>query len=203
MEQKTRINKYENDWVDIKNKCRNTVNKEHTDNIPNSVFKTKLLISEHSPIRLLKVNWLWKNIRSWVSVHWSRHKWECFISTQRSDRTGIDRNLEPQGALVNFEGEANAQHLIDTMRKRLCYQASNETRWLAEDLKVEISKNECELADVLVPNCIYRAGCCEFTECGFWSKFVDKYQGANLLDIHTRYNLYNGDFYIRKMKERN
>ena len=45
---KTQINKYENDWVDVKNKCRNTINKDHTDNEPSSDFKTRLLISEHS-----------------------------------------------------------------------------------------------------------------------------------------------------------
>ena len=198
---KTKINKYENDWLDAKNKCRNTVNKEHTDNEPNSKFKTQLLISEHSPCRLIKVNWIWKNIKSWISVHWSRHKWECFISTQRTDRTGVDRDKEPQGALVTFEGEANAQNLIDTMRKRLCFQASKETRELAEDFKLTISKDEVELADVLVPNCIYRAGCPEFEECGYWNKFKEKYNGADLLHIETRYKLYNGDFYIRKLKE--
>jgi len=200
---KTQINKFENDWKDAKNKCRTTVNKEATENEPNSNFKTQLLISEHSPCRLIKVNWIWKNIKSWVSVHWSRHKWECFISTQRTDRTGIDRDQEPQGALVTFEGEANAQHLIDTMRKRLCYQASSETRELAEDLKVTISKNEPELAYVLVPNCIYRCGCPEFKECGFWKRFNDKYSAEYLIDIKSRYKLYNNDFYSNQRKELN
>lgn len=194
----TQIYNIQNDWVRVKNACRNTLNKEHTETIPNSEFKSKLLISEHSPIRLIKINWTWKNIKSWISVHWSRHKWECFISTQRSDRTGINRDLEPQGALVTFEGEANAQHLIDTMRKRLCYQASKETRDLAEDLKVTISKQEGELADVLVPNCIYRAGCSEFIECGFWNKFKNICTKDDLDNIQRRYNIYNYNFYNKK-----
>jgi len=194
---KTQINKYENNWVDAKNKCRTTVNKDSTENDPDGKFKTQLLISEHSPCRLIKVNWIWKSIKSWVSVHWSRHKWECFISTQRSDRTGVDRDKEPQGSLVTFEGEANAQNLIDTMRKRLCYQASKETRELAEDLKVSISKTEVELADVLVPNCIYRCGCPEFKECGYWNKFKNKWSREELSNIQMRYNLYNSDFTYR------
>jgi len=200
--QKTQINKLENDWVDVKNKCRNTINKDHTDNQPNSEFKTKLLISEHSPIRLIKVNWLWSKIKYWVSTHYVRHHQgiEKWVSTQRSDRTNVDRDEIGQGAPVNFEAEANAQSLINMAKVRLCYQASKETRELFEDLKVTISKSEPELADVLVPSCIYRAGCSEFTECGFWSKFKDKYQRANLLDIKTRYQLYNGDFYIKKLK---
>ena len=84
---KTIINKIDCDWVNIKNKCRTTTSKEYTDNIPKSTFKTKLLVSEHSPIRLWVVDWTWKEIMSWVATHWSRHKWECFISTRRSDRT--------------------------------------------------------------------------------------------------------------------
>ena len=197
----TQIHKIDSDWTDVKNKCRNTVNKDHTDSKPNSEFKTKLLISEHSPIRLIKVNWMWRGIKSWISVHWSRHKWECWISTQRTDRTGIDRDLEPQGALVNFEGEANAQHLIDTMRVRLCYQASKETRELAEDLKIVINYTEPELADVLVPNCIYRCGCPEFGNCTFWNSFKNKYHSSVMLSIQDRYKLYNEYFYIKKYTE--
>lgn len=194
---KTQINKIDSDWVDVKNKCRTTVNKDHTDNIPDSKFKTQLLISEHSPIRLIKINWTWKGIKSWISVHWSRHKWECFISTQRTDRTGIDRDLEPQGVLVTFEGEANAQALIDTMRKRLCYQASKETRELAEDFKVVTRKNEPELSDVFVPNCVYRCSCPEFSECGFWTKFIKMCSKEDLVNIKRRYNIYNSNFHHR------
>lgn len=195
---KTIINRIENDWVNIKNKCRVTVNKEYTDNEPKSKFKTDLLISEHSPIRLLKVDWSWRGILSWISVHFSRHKWECFISTQRTDRTGVDRNELPQGELVNMDGEANAQALIDTARKRLCFQASNETREYMEDLKLSIKEVEPELADVLVPNCIYRMGCPEFQECGFIESFRRKHEDdTDLLNIHSRYEVYNDDFYSR------
>jgi len=194
---KTQINKIDSDWVDVKNKCRTTVNKDHTENIPDSKFKTQLLISEHSPIRLIKINWTWKDIKSWISVHWSRHKWECFISTQRTDRTGVDRDLEPQGALVTFEGEANAQALIDTMRKRLCYQASKETRELAEDFKVMTRKSEPELSDVFVPNCVYRCSCPEFKECGFWTKFIKTCSKEDLVSIKRRYNIYNSNFHHR------
>ena len=192
---KTNINKFENDWIDIKNKCRTTVNKDHTDNIPNTEFKTKLLISEHSPCRLLKVNWIWKSIKSWVATHWSRHKWECFIGTQRTDRTGINRDEETQGSLITFEGEANAQNLIDTFRKRLCYQSSPETRELAEDFKKTIKDTEHELSDVLVPNCIYRCGCPEFTECGYWTRFKNVYTKGELSDISMRYEIYNDCFH--------
>lgn len=197
---KTHINKIENDWVDVKNKCRNTVNKDHTDNIPSGTFKTQLLISEHSPIRILKVNWLWKGIKYWVSTHYVRHHQgiEKWVSTQRSDRTNVDRDEIGQGALVNFEAEANAQSLINMAKVRLCYQASKETRELFEDLKITISKSEPELANVLVPSCIYRGGCSEFEECGFWKRFRSVIMENYLLDIEQRYKLYNQEFYFKK-----
>lgn len=196
---KTKINKIECDWKDVKNKCRTTVNKQHTENIPNETFKTNILISEHSPIRLIKVNWLWDKIKYWVSTHYVRHHVgiEKWVSTQRTDRTNIDRDNIGQGALVTFEAEANAQSLISIGRVRLCNQASKETRALFEDLKLTLKEKEPELADVLVPNCIYRCGCPEFTECGYWNKFKSKYSKDDLTDIKVRYSLYNKEFYNR------
>jgi hypothetical protein len=197
---KTQINYIDGNWKRVKNACRTTVNKLHTENEPTSEFKTKILISEHSPIRIIKVNWIWNGIKSWVATHWSRHKWECFISSQRTDRTGIDRDKLTQDELVIFEGEANAQNLIDSERKRLCYQTSKETRESAEDLKLTLKKIEPELADVLVPNCIYRCGCPEFEQCGYWKLFYNNHS-FNLVDIKSRYDAYNEYFY-EKYKEK-
>lgn len=192
----TKINNIENNWTNIKNKCRTTVGKKYTENVPSTKFKHDLLISEHSPIRLLTVDWSWPSIKSWVATHFSRHKWECFISTRRSDRTGIDRSTLSQDELVQFDGVANAQHLIDTARKRLCYCASKETREYMEDLKVEITKIEPELGNMLVPNCVYRSGCPEFTTCGFWNNFETKY-GIGL-SIDDRYDKYNLEFISKR-----
>ena len=69
MRKKTVITHTNNDWVDVKNECRNTINKESTPNVPNSQFKQNLLISEHSPIRLLEVKWSWQGIKSWIATH--------------------------------------------------------------------------------------------------------------------------------------
>lgn len=193
---KTKITYIDGDWTRVKNACRTTVNKTHTNKEPDSEFITKILISEHSPIRLIKIGWIWNKIKSWVAVHWVRHKWECFVSTQRSDRTGINRDELTQGELVNFEGEGNCQNLIDSWRKRLCYQASKETREHAEDFKIQLREVESELSDVLVPNCIYRMGCPEFEECGFFSKFIQECDVFT--NINKRYDAYNKMFYKRK-----
>lgn len=207
---KTRFNWIGNDWKRIKNHCRTTVNKKFTDNEPSAEFKKKLLISEHSPIRLLEIDWTWENIKSWVSVHWTRHKHEKFVSTQRDDRKehDISRDDMPQSTPVVMDNYANAQQLIDIFRKRLCYQASPETRELAEDFKVAIREIEPELSDVLVPNCIYRNGCPEFEMCKerifaeFLNWVMDK-EGSltKMFKVEERYKLYNEWFYERHKEE--
>lgn len=143
---KTIINFIQSDWKNIKNKCRTTVNKEYTENEPKTNFKKRLLISEHSPIRLLEVDWSWKSIPYWVSTEMSRHKFEKFISTQRTDRTGVNRDNEPQSKPVNFDGFANAQHLIDFSRVYRCGCPEFKTCGLFDKL-IE-GKTTNEIADI-------------------------------------------------------
>lgn len=208
MSLKTKMTAILTDWRRVKNHCRTTDNKEPTDKIPSEKFKKQLLISEHSPIRLLEFDWSWKNIPYWLSTEWSRHKFEKFISTQRDDRLidDVPRGQKPQDAPVNFDGYANMQNLIDAWRKRLCFKATKEARELAEDFKMKLHEtNPCE-ADVLVPNCIYRCGCPEFQTCKYFERFVewklDHDLMADLTDIQVRYDLYNEFFYITKGIER-
>lgn len=197
---KTEIIKIKGDWEEVANDCRATVGKGELGKEPGKKFKIKLLIAEHSPIRSIWIKWKWPSIKSWVATHWVRHKWECFVKTQRTDRTGVNRDELTQDALVTFTGEANPQHLIDTMRKRLCRQAADETREHAEDLKVELRKPEPEISDVCVPNCVYRCGCPELTCCGMWYRLRDwckEYYGfyPEECSIEERYNIYNKWFY--------
>ena len=194
---KTIINEITGSWTNAKNKCRTTVNKDATDNKPKPKFIKDLLISEHSPIRLISVDWSWNSIPYWLSTEWSRHKFEKFISTQRKDRTGINRSDSPQATPVKFDGYANAQSLIDVWRKRLCGQATIEAQQLARDFKRELHSIEPELSEVLVPNCIYRGGCPEFQECGFWSRFKLLHPNIDMTSIRERYDIYNVDFFKR------
>ncbi|MBE5938523.1 MAG: hypothetical protein E7265_10905 [Lachnospiraceae bacterium] len=197
MDVNTKIQKVECDWLDVKNECRNTVNKDATSVDATPEFKKKLLISEHSPIRLLGIKWRWEGIFSWVSVHFARHwlGWDKWVSTQRTDRTGVDRNKQPQDTKVNMDIRANAQALINVARFRLCFQASPETRGCMEDLKVTVSETEPQISEVMVPNCVYRCGCPEFKSCGYWEKFVSQVENKeDLLDVSKRYDLYNEYF---------
>ena len=195
----TEILKIKGDWQEVVDDCRTTVGKPPLGREPSAEFRRKILIAEHSPIRSMSVKWRWPGIKSWVATHWVRHKWECFVRSQRSDRTGVDRDKLPQDAPVDFTGEANAQALIDTMRKRLCYQASPETRAYAEDLKAKLRDVQPELSDVLVPNCVYRCGCPEMQSCGLWDIMVKQTEGAVSSNrIHERYEAYNRYFYKRR-----
>lgn len=203
---KTEFNAILDDWKRVKNHCRTTDNKDFTEKEPTETFKRQLLISEHSPIRLLEFDWSWKGIKYWLSTEWSRHKFEKFISTQRDDRTHADRDSKPQDAPVNFDGYANMQSLIDAWRKRLCYQAHPEARQLAEDFKQALAETHPDEAAVLVPNCIYRCGCPEFRSCGlffeFWKWVVVEHPDRNVFDIQSRYELYNEWRGVRDGKER-
>lgn len=203
---KTEILKIKGDWEEVASGCRLTVGKPPLGKEPSADFKRKILVAEHSPIRDICVRWTWRGIKSWVATHWTRHKWECFVKTQRSDRTGIDRDNLPQNAPVDFTGDANVQALIDTMRKRLCHQSSPETRQYAEDFKAALHEIEPEIADVLVPNCVYRAGCPEMKPCGekrcfFDTMFVKTYGAVALTDIQDRYDAYNKFFYASRKNE--
>ena len=188
---KTKIIKTKGDWQEVVNDCRATVGKDELGKNPSQKFKREILISEHSPIRSISIKWIWRNIPSWVATHFSRHKWECFIKTQRTDRTGVNRDKLSQDAPVNLTGEANTQHLIDTARKRLCMLASRETRKYMEDLKTAIRTVEPEISDVLVPNCIYRGGCPEPSGCGWYDTICAVEPKLASTNIQERYDAYN------------
>jgi hypothetical protein len=131
-------------------------------------------------------------------MHWKTHRWESRVDSQRNDRQSrYDREEAPQKAPVDFYGDPNVQHTIDTWRKRLCRQASRETREYAEDFKKALHELEPEWSDVLVPNCVYRCGCPEMNNCGWYASMVAKYPELTSTDIQQRYDAYNQYFYGR------
>lgn len=202
MMNKTKILNINCDWLAVKNECRNTVNKEFSETQPTHKFIEDVMISEHSPIRLARIRFRWEGIKYWISVHFSRHwlGWEKFISTQRTDRTGVNREELKQDSPVNMDVEANPQALINVARFRLCYGCpSVQTRRYAEDLKRTIhDSGQEEIAFAMQRNCIYRAGCPEFNPCPYWENFCERHKEQNLLDIRTRYKLADEEFYNEK-----
>lgn len=191
----TEILKIKGDWEEVVNDCRMTVSKGMLGHEPSKEFKKSILISEHDPIRDIEVKFRWV-IPYWVAMHWKTHIWRSRTNTQRNDRqTNYDRNKAPQDSLVEFVGDANAQHQIDTWRKRLCYMAAKETREYAVDYKKTLRPIEPEMSDVLVPNCIYRCGCPENGKCKFFENLVEKYPDIASTNIQKRYDAYNKFFY--------
>jgi hypothetical protein len=160
---------YSDVWSKVKRAARTTISKEGEGAYPSDSWKKTILLAEHSPIRKIRFSWKWKQLKSWISVHFVRHKFgiEHWVTTQRSDRTGVNRDKSPQDAPVSHECEANAQALIFISRRRLCNQASAETRQAWAEVKAEVAKNDPILASVMVPECIYRGFCPEFKSCGY------------------------------------
>ena len=196
---KTKIIKIKGDWAEVVDDCRATVKKPPLGKEPSTKFKKDILIAEHSPIRDMEVKFKWDGIKYWIAMHWKTHRWESRVNSQRNDRQiSYDREKASQDSPVNFIGEANIQHTIDTWRKRLCRQASAETREYAEDFKRELHKVEPEWSDVLVPNCIYRCGCPEPTSCGWYEKMIEKNHKLGSTNIQERYDAYNDTFKINR-----
>jgi hypothetical protein len=172
-------------WRDVADAARTTVRMEEGQKEPGSAWKRRILLSEHSPIRQMTFKWKWIGLKYWVSVHFVRHKIgiEHFVSTQRTDRTGVNRDETPQSAPVNHECYANAQSLIFISRKRLCRQASPETTVAWKRVLDEVKKREPELFSVCVPECVYRGFCPEFKTCGYadtkvFQKALDAYRNG-------------------------
>lgn len=157
----------EEDWALCKQFALNTMGKNMI-TLPTDEWKVKILEAEHSPIRVL--NFVIKmEIPSWVSVHYVRHNigvLHC-VQSQRNDRqNNYDRNKAPQDSPVSHMMYINAQELIHMAHKRLCRQASDETRQVMEVIVAEILKTNPEFKSVLVPLCAYRNGkCTEFYPC--------------------------------------
>jgi hypothetical protein len=127
----------------------------------------KLVEAEHSPIRELWFG-IKMDIPYWVSVHFVRHHIGVnhYVQTQRTDRTGVDRNQKPQGEIVSHIMSVNAQELIFMAHKRLCKQASKETRGVMKEIVRQVVEVAPYMKDVLVPLCAYRNGkCTEMFSC--------------------------------------
>ena len=157
------------DLVWVKQCTLNTVNKCST-SMPTLDWVSRLVEAEHSPIIEL-----WFGIRMeipyWVSVHFVRHHIGVnhYVQTQRDDRTDdpVSRNDKTQGEMVSHIMSINAQELINMSHKRLCLQASPETREVMQAIVKEVINVAPYMRDVLVPLCKYRNGkCTEMFPCG-------------------------------------
>ena len=159
-------------WKRALNAARRTVGKSPLNKEPSKSWEAKMILAEHSPIRLVEFDWTWKDIMQWVTTHLVRHHEGCekFVHSQRGDRRvlSVPRNELPQGALNDMDMTANVQAIINISRKRLCACASKETREAWKQVIEAIRKVDPVLADKCVPECLYRGFCPEFiNSCGY------------------------------------
>jgi hypothetical protein len=162
--------KTNNAWEEIKEACNITINKKEDNIIVKSKFKKRLLMSEHSPIRLLNIIWKWEGLKSWISVHFVRHHIGInhYVESQRDDRTGINRDKKFQDSKVNHKCSSNAQEIINISRKRLCNKTHKETKKEWENFLERLKELEPELYEVCVKECVYRNGLCpEMQSCSY------------------------------------
>ena len=183
-------------WNRALNAARRTIGKEPIDKEPSDSWKAKMLLAEHSPIRLVEYEWTWKDIKQWVTAHLVRHHVGCekMVHSQREDRRNLteefsinSRDELPQGTLNDMDMSANAQALINISRKRLCNCASKETREAWLQVKEAIRSIDPIMAEKMVPECQYRNFCPEWMNCCGYINSV-KYQLERVRYLRTDYD---------------
>lgn len=156
------------DWCAVKRRALVTMGYSRVVTPPTTEWKHNILEARHSPIRRLRFSF---DITCpyWVSVHLCRHVHaQPFVRSQRNDRQdNYDRNSAPQDALVDMIWDMNAEELMIIANKRLCNQASKETRYVVQLMCEQVLAKHPEFNGLLVPNCIYNGGVChEIYPCG-------------------------------------
>ena len=184
----------ETSWKRALNAARRTIGKEPIDKEPSDNWKAKVLLAEHSPIKLVEYLISFKDLRQWVGVHILRHNFTLpFIHTQREDRRKLNcsRDELPQGEPNDQDFVVNAQTLINISRKRLCTCASLETRQAWNAVKDEIKTFDTVMADKMVRNCVYRGFCPEMNCCGYvnteaYKKELETYRKTDYTNLYKK-----------------
>lgn len=190
----TKIKNFNINWLEIKNACRNTVSLKDSKKEPDSEWKRKLLICQHSPIRRGQITLKWDEIPYAISTHFARHHEGCekFISTSREDRTGVKRTERSQMDMVKMEMDLNIQAILNISEKRLCYCADKTTIAYWKSFLEALKEYDEDIYWASVPQCIRLGACPElFSDCHFFENFAKGLTKEQLIDIRQRYDAYN------------
>ena len=191
---KTTIKKFNVNWLDIKNACRQTVSMGDSKLEPTSEWKRKLLICRHSPLRIGSILWKSEDVPFYVMGHIVRHNVGCtpFVSTSREDRTGIPRNERKQTDFVDMQMTANIEALINISERRLCTCADPTTRKYWEAVLEAVKEYDEDIYWACAPQCVRCGSCVEpFSECTFYDNFSKNLTPEQQTDIMARYDAYN------------
>jgi thymidylate synthase ThyX len=165
-------------WQRALNAARATVGKKPIDKEPSDEWKDKMLMAEHSPIRLVEYDIYLEDIPSFVATHLVRHHIGCekFVVTNREDRRNVNPEEVNRLTPVDMMMTCNAQALINISRKRLCNCASKETREVWQAVKNAIAEIDPIMARRMCRECVYRGFCPEMKPCGFvdTNKYIEE-----------------------------
>ena len=160
----------EEDFMWVKECAIGTMLGKEAKTKPDSAWTHRILEARHSPIRELWYKFVLRDIPYWLSVHLVRHHVgvNCYVQSQRNDRQSkYDRNSARQDAPVTMRMSLNAEALMTLANKRLCYQASSETRIVVEEMCRLAIEATPELEGLLIPMCEYHGNTChEMKPCG-------------------------------------
>ena len=162
---------HEDMWQEIKDSALFTIHKSNG-KYPDSEWKNKILMAEHSPMRDGRIIIELYDVPSCVIGHLVRHHegFTPFVASLRDDRAQYDK-VPDRNTLNNLRFDGNFQAFINMSRKRLCNCASEKTREAWQMVKDAVAEVEPELANHMVRECVYRNGLCpEFSSCGFIHK---------------------------------
>lgn len=194
MNKKAKITNFNVNWLNIKSACMTTISKQ-AGKEPDSQWKRKLLVCQHSPIRRGIVSWKWEAIPYAISTHFARHHEGCekFIGTSRADRTDVkDRSQRTQMDCVPMEMDANIQSLMNISEKRLCKCADPLTTEYWEGFLEAVKEYDEDIYWACVPSGIAHGGCTEpFSDCQMCNKILEQMTPEERLDIMKRYDAYN------------
>ena len=136
---------------------------------PSKMPRRKIYQCEHSPCRTIRFWIELIGIPSFVSVHLVRHKIgvEHFVESNRDDRGGAGDTEVNRLTPVNHGMDVNAAALIAMSRKRLCFMSHKATVATWSRVRKAMRVIDPDLADFMVPECVYRGFCPEIKCCGY------------------------------------
>ena len=124
---------------------------------------------EHSLTRTQEFKIELTRVPYFVQGHLTRHKLgvEFYCRSKRPDRGGEGNDVVTRNTPVDFAMKINAEALLTMSHRRLCFQASPETRETMIAIKEAVRLVDPDLAYYMVPFCIYKGGTCsEPKPCG-------------------------------------
>lgn len=160
----------------------------------------KWMISEHKPIELITLYFHFEEANFDSRNQLVRHTKgapKYFCASGRPDRNnGKPRDYtEP----VNWSEGISPLALMAIARQRLCNAASDSTINEVKQVKRFLMQSDDPMLHAvgwaMVPNCVYRSGCCEpWQECEWYSFWSDVLGDEEKADIFKRYDKFNEEF---------